>query len=445
MIIKNITELVKSMVETKRLLLKVGKYKKIIIDDSDKMTVEPYNGKALSLYDNEYSNAKDDIMSIESQNTIISDAEKKDEEEEDDEEEDQLKEPRQQEQQKQRKRIREKVQPESQEYLSKEKDKEEEEEEEQIATSSIKKKEEGEEIAKKYITMGKNLYSLLQNINKIPSPPPTNASEINTGNYRSLLIDYLSSIDDVGQFDQNYNDIFTTIIDDNHQSSQKSSLNFILNEEEEEKQIKSNALVTTSAKEQDLSVQDVISNFDRDPSSLLDLPSAEFENKKHEACIYITNIIVIIYEKTLQDHRTTELLRRRQFRYLIMLCDYYEKLEKFCSLCKTRSKGVTIKSQAINMIAAQSTIKLSTISSLLIKASRVQRLLQIASNNYNILYSFPDLYPQFFSPTKLSVVNFERWLKLVETNELPPFEEGEKLYNEYKESAKQLRSDKFNQ
>jgi hypothetical protein len=59
--------------------------------------------------------------------------------------------------------------------------------------------------------------------------------------------------------------------------------------------------------------------------------------------------------------------------------------------------------------------------------------------------SFPDLQPAFFTATKLNVVNFERWLKLVKTGELISAEEGRKLYNEYKESAKKIRLENLKQ
>ena len=89
-------------------------------------------------------------------------------------------------------------------------------------------------------------------------------------------------------------------------------------------------------------------------------------------------------------------------------------------------------------------IKENEITQMVAQGVRIRRLLEISSNNYNIFYAFPDLRPQFFLSKKLNVVNFERWLKLVETGELPSVEEGEQLHNEYKEKAKKIRIENFN-
>src|SRR5271154_1188028 len=52
------------MFETRR-LLKESKYKRIIIDDSDKMMIEPYDGETLSIYCDNRNN-DDDKMSTQS-------------------------------------------------------------------------------------------------------------------------------------------------------------------------------------------------------------------------------------------------------------------------------------------------------------------------------------------------------------------------------------------
>lgn len=88
-------------------------------------------------------------------------------------------------------------------------------------------------------------------------------------------------------------------------------------------------------------------------------------------------------------------------------------------------------------------IKGREITVVLSQAVRIRRLLNLAKNDFNIFYAFPDLHPQFFLPKKLNVVNFERWLKLVETGILPSVEIGRKLYNEYKEEIKKRRLEKL--
>jgi hypothetical protein len=117
-----------------------------------------------------------------------------------------------------------------------------------------------------------------------------------------------------------------------------------------------------------------------------------------------------------------------------------------------RDKGKTVKTQAIKMIVRSSKpskdkppqIKGREITVVLSQATRIRRLLNLAKNNYNIFYAFPDLHPQFFLPKKLDVVNYERWLKFVETGMLPSVEIGRKLYNEYKEEIKKRRLENLN-
>jgi len=188
-----------------------------------------------------------------------------------------------------------------------------------------------------------------------------------------------------------------------------------------------------------------------DPNSLINLPTQEFEIRQQEACLYITNKIINIYEETLENQVQSEILRRRHFVNLILLLEYYKKLEIFCNLNLIRTKENTIKSQATMMIVKLSKpsenesprIKAKEITVIIRQAVRMRRLLKIASNNNNIFYAFPDLRPQLFLPKTLSVINYERWLNLVETGELLSFEKGEQLYNEYKEKRKIEREGKF--
>src|SRR5947199_6115338 len=104
-------------------------------------------------------------------------------------------------------------------------------------------------------------------------------------------------------------------------------------------------------------------------------------------------------------------------------------------------KGQTIKSQAISMIERLSTqeIKNSAISMMLNKALRIRRLLEIASNNLNIVDVFSDLELSFFPAKKIGVVNFEKWLELIRTNKLVTFEEGKQLYKDFKAETKRKR------
>ena len=111
-----------------------------------------------------------------------------------------------------------------------------------------------------------------------------------------------------------------------------------------------------------------------------------------------------------------------------------------------------MKTQAIKMIVRSSKpskdkpphIKNREMTVVLSQAARIRRLLNLAKNDYNIFYAFPDLHSQFFLSKKLNVVNYKRWLKLVETGVLLSVETGKKLYNEYKEEIKKRRLENLN-
>lgn len=47
---------------------------------------------------------------------------------------------------------------------------------------------------------------------------------------------------------------------------------------------------------------------------------------------------------------------------------------------------------------------------------RIERLLKLSNNNLSILDAIPDLHATFFTKTDMNVINFEIWLKLIETN-----------------------------
>lgn len=431
--------MVKSIFKARRLLLKESKYKRIIIDDSDAITLETYDDEALHLWceDEQSNNDRSRDEDEEDKEDEIDEIEKEDEEDKEIEEDE----------------IYE-IEIEDDEYKEDDEDMEEDEideiekdeEEDEVEKKNNKKHPlqrkqqdskkqrlqqqdiEPKEMPNNYIEMGKDLYVILKNICKLPTPPPTNNPQYTTNKYRSILVNHLTSIENVDKFALNIRDIFIPVDEPSASSTSpasvsKLSINFII----------------------DVDVESV------DPKTLINLPIDDFEKKQTEVCELITNKIINIYEVMVKDQVTSELLRRSQFNNLILLLKYYEKLEVFCNLHLTRNKGKTVKAQAIKMIVRLSKpskdkppyIKGREITVVLSQAVRIRRLLNLAKNDFNIFYAFPDLHPQFFLPKKLNVVNFERWLKLVETGILPSVEIGRKLYNEYKEEIKKRRLEKL--
>ena len=367
---------------------------------------------------------------------------------------------------------------------------EEGEAEEEIIEGEEREEEESEEeknnekqMPDSAIKMGQDLYVLRQHINKLPTPPLTNNCNVleNEKDYRKALINYLKSINSVDDFTNLNINIFVPITP-SPSSSRKRSLSFILNEEEkddnddepsrkralgyilnegddgqkmdEDDDVQKMEVDSYNIFGHQINInsddpiinQNVVANIN-DPASILSLPIEEFENKRKVACTILTNIIIRIYNSSLKDQLSNEIIRRRQFRHLVLFYEYYEKLTVYCNLFQERAKGRTIKTQAIEMIVRSSKpssneppqISSATISTILNKAFRIKRLLKIASNNYNIIDAFPDLKPYLFIAKKMGVVNFERWLELVRTGTLITFKEGEQKYERSKAEIKRER------
>jgi hypothetical protein len=180
----------------------------------------------------------------------------------------------------------------------------------------------------------------------------------------------------------------------------------------------------------------------------LQCTSEEFEFKKQEICSKLARFIIEIYDHSLRNQVVTEMIRRLQFRHLLAILESYEMLQIYCNLSQERKKGITVKSQAIKLIVRHSKpgydqaprIYAKTISKLIKGALRIKRLLELAGNNFNVIDAFPDLQVSFFIGTGLNAVNFERWIKLVEKNVVISAKEGRRLYDEYKATAKKMRS-----
>lgn len=85
--------------------------------------------------------------------------------------------------------------------------------------------------------MGSSLHLLLQNIHKLPTPPPVNNPhnpDIEPKQYREVLVNYLMKIKDVNEF-VGTEQVFLPVNDNIAiSSSSKTSLGFIMNQPERE-------------------------------------------------------------------------------------------------------------------------------------------------------------------------------------------------------------------
>src|ERR1700722_1165708 len=402
------------MQRTKKLMKECG-CRKVIIDDSNAIKVELDSGDKYNIYDGDDNIDMNDPHFEESDDNDDDDAEKEDkdekinerqqqkrpkrnqpkrehkkfrkqldddnddimdDEEEEDKKEEEKKEKNEEEEQENEKEVQENKEEVQENEEEVQENKEEEQENDDDDTK--RKEEEIEQIPKNIIDMGKDLHILLQNINKIPTPPPSNNPQHSTNEYRSILVTHLSNIDSVDEF-SNCREIFIPVesyssipielsnvnkpssassilpsLSQKHSAtsslSQKSWLNVILNEE---KHVESS--YDPMILDNEIPVERGEVDWDNvDPVTLLELSDEERTKKQEEACLFITNRIINIYESTIEDQIKTEVLRRFQFKKLILLLEYYEKLEAYCNLNLKRAKGDTIKAQASKMIIKSS-------------------------------------------------------------------------------------------
>ncbi|CAB5363117.1 unnamed protein product [Rhizophagus irregularis] len=137
-------------------------------------------------------------------------------------------------------------------------------------------------------------------------------------------------------------------------------------------------------------------------------------------------------------------MRRDQFRYCLKILQHFRTLETYFKIYHERNKGQTIKTNVIRSIiksGGNGHLELTgnKLKLIIQRAKRIERLLNLANNNYNIFDAFPDLNITFFSANRMNTYNYERWLILVKTNNLVSADEGRRLYKEYKEKCKKER------
>jgi len=86
-------------------------------------------------------------------------------------------------------------------------------------------------------------------------------------------------------------------------------------------------------------------------------------------------------------------------------------------------------------------IKYNNLKDIIKAANRIERLIKIANNNWNIVDAFPNLTVDFFKSTSINVINYERFLKLVETGKMITEERGKELYQIHKADRKHERDE----
>ena len=266
------------------------------------------------------------------------------------------------------------------------------------------------------LKMGRNLHRLLLNLDKLLSPPPTRNPNIFQNNelYIESLLRKLDSI----QTNEEFEDFHGFLKVDYTTSLRKIQQPIIISE-------------NTQA----LQIPEIISEIE-----LLKLSGNEFLDTKESAIKTLVSQIIKFFDKILEDCIEEDVRRRSKLRCYVNILILQRKIEIYCNLYKERKKGETVKHQAKKKIITYSKperdlppkIKESDLTSIIRAAKKIERLVGIANNNWGIVDAFPNLDVNFFKSTSINVNDYERWLKLVETDNMISEEEGKKLYQQNK-------------
>jgi hypothetical protein len=260
------------------------------------------------------------------------------------------------------------------------------------------------------VKMAKTLYLLLANIEKLSEHPPMmNPFEIEK---QETYIQLLSS-----KLEKNTREEFETEIENN-----KSFLK----------------IEYTNENEDEIEESDVISEVE-----LLKLGESSFNQIKEETIKTLVSQLVIVYDKVLQQHIDVEMKRRKSFRNYINFLSIYRKIEIYCNLYKIRMKGQTIKNQVSNKIIeySQQKIQHNDIKIIIKAAKRIERLTNLSNGDWRVIDAVPNLDINFFRSTSISVIAFECWLKIVETDQILSEEDCHKIYLKKKDDDNKLRKD----
>jgi len=210
------------------------------------------------------------------------------------------------------------------------------------------------------ITMARRLYTLLLNINKIPSQAPImNPIKFDKeDSYVQFLLEKLCT-KTREEFESDINsDYFIQV-------------NELSNYEKEE--------------EDKLEEDSIISEV-----NLLMLDES-FDDVKEETIKTLVFQLTKVYDNIIKEYVEVEIKRRKNFRSYIDFISLYRKIEVYCNLYKVCTKSEIIKNQTNNKIIEYSSqkIKQNDITNIIKAARRIEYLIKLSKNNYSIIDTFP--------------------------------------------------------
>jgi len=257
--------------------------------------------------------------------------------------------------------------------------------------------------------LGQALHQLLKNLNKLPDPVPImNPAKFDKpDSYNQVLLRKLER-----GVDMSDDDDFLNV------PSQK------------------NTVVDVNKNEEVIVVSEI---------ELLKLTNEkQFKLQKEEAIKTLSHRIGEIYNKITEEYIEEEIQRRSRLRSYVNILELHRKIEIYCCLYKSRTKGETIKKQSRSKILNYNpNITMKDFKNILRAARRIESLVNIADNNWAIVYAFPNIDVNFFKSTTINVNNYESWLYLVEKGDTISEEEGKTIYLAKKQQESKLRKEKL--
>ncbi|UZO08748.1 uncharacterized protein OCT59_029000 [Rhizophagus irregularis] len=211
--------------------------------------------------------------------------------------------------------------------------------------------------------MGESLFTLLQHIHKLSTPPPiADTLQIcDHDQYRVVLLRHLSRINNVNEFCNS--SIFLTndggkssrhslsyILDgdttlkENSAQTAGHSLSYILNNDQEE------SLVSTSSHWTKELGESSKNSYNTGAMIYYYDSNKERETEIKAACSKLSKNIFDIYETSLEQEVQADYMRRDQFRYCLKILQHFRTLETYFKIYHERNKGQTIKTNVIRSI-----------------------------------------------------------------------------------------------
>ena len=255
-------------------------------------------------------------------------------------------------------------------------------------------KKESKSLSSSAIKVALDLFKILLHIKKLPILPPIrDANLLNSGQYRKKLWEHLNGIRDVSEFR-----FFHGALEvETKQIESPPSGQFI------EQTISSSEFGILSGMQ--VPTEIVLSSpAECTISYLLTLEKEERLIKRKEI---IKDLSAHIWY-SIKDRASQDIARRRLLRFHVVTLQSIRKLEMCCAL-KPRKKHKTIKSQAVRKVIKRSDGKLTGKSLTLTvqQAHRIERLLNLAEDDWRFLDVYEELTPCFFTSTINSCYNFE--------------------------------------